>query len=309
MVSIDLISGFLGAGKTTFCNLLLKHYMETGAKPVYIVNEFGQTGLDADIIKADGFEAVEMFGGCICCTLKGEVSVAIIKVIEAFSPTHIVFEPSGIFIFDDFFDILKVPEIKQKCVIGNVLTIVDGVNFTYAKAMFGNFLYNQIKNAPTLVISKLEKSRCAPDELVADLRNINPEAFIMAKKWEQFSSEDFKALLTDRKGMVFNYPEHIHGRFQSATVKPPEPFSQEALDELCDMSVSGVFGDLFRVKGVLNTAGGPILLNIAREDVSIEYFKGYSESTLTFIGITVDKCEIEHFLSTAAQMPDCSGPS
>jgi len=297
MISIDLVTGFLGAGKTTFCSILLKYYIEKGARPVYIVNEFGQTGLDAEIIKSDGFEAVEMFGGCICCTLKGEVSVAIIKVIEAFSPTHIVFEPSGIFIFDEFFDIFKQPEIKSKCELGNVITIIDGVNFNYSKAMFGSFIYNQIKNAPTLVISKLEKKQYAADELIADLRNINSDAFIMAKVWAEFSSDEFELLLTERMGMYFDHPDHIHANFQSITFEPDAQISQEKLDEFTDLCISGVFGDLYRVKGILKTGFGQILLNIASEDVNIEHFKGYSEETLTFIGKNVNKGEIEKFFN------------
>ena len=296
MISIDLVSGFLGAGKTTFCNYLLKHYMDIGAKPVYIVNEFGHVGLDADIIEADGFQAVEMHGGCICCTLKGEVASSVIKVIEAFSPTHIVFEPSGIFIFDDFFDILTEPGIVERCKIGNVITIVDGVNFEYSKAMFGSFLYNQIKNAPTLILSKLEKKQYDPDELVADLRNINPDAFIMAKQWIAFNKDDWNQILSSRSGMVFNHPEHFHGRFESYTAKPTEKFTQERLDELCDLILSGVFGELFRIKGVLNTENEPILLNIAGKDINIEAFLGYSEPTLTFIGVSVNQETVDEFL-------------
>ena len=73
MINIDIVSGFLGAGKTTFANMLLRYYINSGLRPVYIVNEFGKTGLDAEIIKADGFEAVEIEGGCICCTLEDDI--------------------------------------------------------------------------------------------------------------------------------------------------------------------------------------------------------------------------------------------
>ena len=124
MVKIDLISGFLGVGKTTFANMLLRYYMDHGKKPVYIVNEFGETGLDADIIKADGFEAVEVFGGCICCTLKNDITIAIDDVIKTFSPDIIVFEPSGVFIVDSFYDILKDETIEDKCEQGNSVRVV-----------------------------------------------------------------------------------------------------------------------------------------------------------------------------------------
>ena len=132
MVKLDMISGFLGAGKTTFSSLLLRHYMNQSLRPVYIVNEFGKAGLDADIIKSDGFEAIEMEGGCICCTLKDDVSTAIIRIIDTFAPTNIVFEPSGIFVFSNFFDIFKDPEINKRREMGSVITIIDSLNFTAA---------------------------------------------------------------------------------------------------------------------------------------------------------------------------------
>ncbi|MCL2227877.1 MAG: GTP-binding protein [Oscillospiraceae bacterium] len=296
MIQVDIISGFLGAGKTTFANMLLKHYMRSGARPVFIVNEFGQTGLDAEIIKAEGFEAVELEGGCICCTLKGQVSVAMLSVVEAFSPTHIVFEPSGIFIFDDFFDVLKEEGVRGKCELGNALTIVDGVNFSYTKAMYGSFLYNQIKNAAVLILSKLEKTQHDPDELIADLRNINPDSFIMAKKWQELRDEDFELLLSERKGMYFDHPEHLHSHFQTVTLKPRNPFSQERVNKLADLCVSGAFGDVFRAKGILTVDSRATLLNIARGDVTIETFKGYSEETLTLIGNKINKKAVKAFL-------------
>jgi len=77
MIKLDIISGFLGAGKTTFCNKILRHYLDCGLRPVFIVNEFGKTSLDAEIIKADGFDALEIEGGCICCTLKDDIAASV----------------------------------------------------------------------------------------------------------------------------------------------------------------------------------------------------------------------------------------
>jgi G3E family GTPase len=297
MVKIDLISGFLGVGKTTFANMLLRYYIDHGKKPVYIVNEFGQTGLDADIIKTDGFEAVEIFGGCICCTLKNDTIIAIEKVINTFSPDNIVFEPSGVFIFDSFFEVLNHETIKDKCELGNVFTIVDSVNFTFSKAVYGNFIYNQIKNSKVILLSKLEKTKNDVDEIICDIKNISPDAFIMSKIWKDWDTADFELLLSQEKPLRLHHHAHHHSELRSVTVKPEKPFTQDKIDSFIASCKSGVFGDLCRVKGILMTEDGPVLLNIAVQDVTLTAFKTLAEPTLTLIGNTVNEEEIVKFLN------------
>jgi G3E family GTPase len=298
MVKIDLLSGFLGAGKTTFANLLLRYYMNAGLRPVYIVNEFGKTGLDADIIKADGFDAMEIEGGCICCSLKEDVATAVIEVIETFSPTNIVFEPSGIFIFDNFFEMLKRPEIGEKCEIGTIITVVDGVNFSFAKATYGNFIYNQIKNAPILLLSKLEKTTQSVDELIADVKNINPDALVISKIWSEWDTADFDFVINQRKGLPAQHHAHSHSNLRSTSVKLKEVFTQQKIDTLIDRCKSGDFGNLYRVKGIIVTNEHPVLLNIAVHDVTLTKFKGIPEPTLTFIGESVNEEAIVDFIKT-----------
>jgi len=296
MVKLDIISGFLGAGKTTFVNKLLKYYMDSGLKPVCIVNEFGQTGLDAQIIEADGFSAIELEGGCVCCTLKDDISGALIEVIDTFSPTNIVFEPSGIFVFDNFFDILKQPELQQRCEIGSVVTVVDSVNFSFSKAMFGSFIYNQIKNSPAILLSKLEKpERQDVDELMCDIKNINPDTYVAAKVWSEWSGDDFAALL-GHGAPAEEHHAHHHSHLHSTTISPAESFTQEKLDTLIDRCINGDFGDIFRVKGILDVNGERILLNIAMRDVTVTKFVGPNPQTLTFIGDSIRERRILKFI-------------
>ena len=296
MVKIDIISGFLGVGKTTFANMLLRRYMNSGLRPVYIVNEFGQTGFDAEIIKADGFDAIEIEGGCICCTLKDDIGAAIIKVINTFSPTNIVFEPSGIFIFDNFIDILKEPDINKKCDVGNVFTIVDSVNFTFSKAKYGSFIYNQIKNASIILLSKLEKTRHNAEEIICDIKNINPDAFIMSKIWSDWDGGDFEHLAAQQNYPRMDHHAHHHSNLHSITIKPDMPFTQDKLDRFLACCQSGVFGELCRVKGIVKLENRLVLLNIAMQDVVQTEFKGISEPSLTFIGQAVKEKEICRFL-------------
>jgi len=299
MIKLDIISGFLGAGKTTFVNKLLKHYIDSGLKPVCIVNEFGETGLDAQIIEADGFRAVEIEGGCICCTLKDDISVSLIEVIKEFSPTNIVFEPSGIFIFDNFFDILKIEELKNLCEVGSIITVVDSVNFSFSRAMFGGFIYNQIKNSPVIVLSKLEKPESkGVEELTCDIKNINPNAVIISKVWADWNDDDFGQVLSRQGKVEIEHRAKHHSFLKSETVDPLEPFTQERLDELIKLCVAGKFGSVCRVKGILEVEGRRILLNIAMKDVTVADFRGPNPQTLTFIGDRIKKKKIDKFFQT-----------
>ena len=297
MVKIDIISGFLGAGKTTFSNMLLRHYMNAGLRPVYIVNEFGETGLDAEIIQGEGFQAIEVDGGCICCTLQYDIAISIKEVIAAFSPTNIVFEPCGIFIFDNFFDMLKQPGLYETCEVQNVITIVDSVNFTLARAAYGSFIYNQIKNAEIILLSKLERTTQDVEELLCDVKNINLGACIISKIFSHWDAADFEFLLNQAKSLRKEHRAHQHNNFKTLTVKLEQPFTQEKLDQFVSSCTSGAFGDLVRVKGVVQTDAHRILVNIAMQDAVLAEFKRMAESSMTFVGKKLKKREILRFLA------------
>ena len=277
-------------------NMMLRYYISSGLRPVYIVNEFGKTGLDAEIIKADGFEAVEIEGGCICCTLKDDIGVAVAKVIEAFSPTNIVFEPSGIFIFDNFTDILKQPQLQGKCEIKNIFTVVDSVNFSHAKAIYGSFIYNQIKNAPVIILSKLEKNHTNTDEIICDIKNINPNAIIFSKIFAEWDNSDFTELLDKYRAPEVGYRSHGHNKFKTLSIAAKSDFTQEKINELALKCSQGVFGDICRVKGVVRLDGVYTLINISFNYVTISKFKGVTERSLTFIGGSINKKNTVDFI-------------
>jgi len=286
MVRFDIISGFLGAGKTTFANLLLRHYMNQGLKPVYIVNEFGQTGLDAQIIESEGFESMEMEGGCICCTLKNDVATTIDEVIKRFAPDIIVFEPSGVFIFNNFLEIID----RNKCEIGNIFTIVDSINFDSSKNLYGSFIYNQIKNAPLIILSKLEKCEQKLQELICDILNINPTAYITTQKWADL---DLAQLLDVEKEAPQNTEgKHSH-KLQTITIPMPNELKFADIEAIIQKQKHRHWGDVYRIKGILIVDSQRMLLNIASDEAECKPYKGYAEPSLTFIGNEVyfDKIE------------------
>lgn len=296
MIKIDIVSGFLGAGKTTFSNMLLRYYMDLELRPVYIVNEFGEIGLDADIIKAKGFEAVEIDGGCICCTLKDDIATAIIEVINTFSPTNIVFEPSGIFIFDNFLDIFKETEIADNCEIGSVFTVVDSINYAFSKATYEGFIYNQIKNASIIVLSKLERSKCDVDEIISDVKNINPNALIMSKVWREIDGKDLELLLNSPKLEMTNHYSHSHSNLNSLTIKSDREFTRADIDKLISNCVTQKFGTICRVKGFVKTTFRSFLINVTSQDVVLQENNSVFDSRLTFIGEEINEQEISTFL-------------
>jgi len=293
MTKIDVISGFLGAGKTTFSSILLKYYLKKGLTPVYIANEFGQAVIDAQIIESKGFKALKIEGGCICCSLKNDVSNTVAWAMETFCPDVIVFEPSGIFVFNNFIDVIKSDKLRGKCEIGNVFTIVDGVNFNATKALYGSFIYNQIRNASILLVSKLELLDRDPNELICDIRNINPDGFLTAKVWDSLDDEWFDGL---SDSPIPNVPGNHSHTIQTQTITP-RPITQDELDCFIKLQETGKWGDIYRIKGLLMVDGSFKHLNMALKSADVTDYKGLGDATITIVGNAINKEAIREFFT------------
>lgn len=289
-VSLDIISGFLGAGKTTFVNKLLKFYQKKSLTPIYIVNEFGKIGLDSNIIEHEGFTSLEIEGGCVCCTLKDDVTSALKNVIKTYHPTNIVFEPSGIFIFDNFIDIMKDDFLSRTCEITNVITIIDSINYKKNPIISGSFIDNQIKNAQTLIISKLEKFSGNLPEIVCDLKNSNQLAQIVAKQWSELTDLDFQSIISNNNDLIAiksNSHSH-HIKLQTLTIENNLNFTDFNINSLKTKLQSRFFGDVIRVKGYLIKDNKIMLCNIVFDEVVLKDIKYSEDIRLTFIGHNLD---------------------
>jgi G3E family GTPase len=287
MADIDIITGFLGAGKTTFANLLLNEYLLKNERAVFIVNEFGKTSLDAELIKKEGFDTVALSNGCICCSLKNDLALSLKQIIKTFNPTKIVFETSGIFIFNQFEDILKDEFLKDNCTISRTITIVDSINYKRSSLAAGGFLYNQIKNSSMLVISKLERFSGGVSEIICDLKNINPQAVIMAEPWNE---KDFikKVLSAHAAFGGISTTDKNHALMDSLTIVSIKDFTNEGFYELKNEILREKFGRIFRVKGTIRIEGEVYLLNIAMDDIVLKKAAQGARPILTFIGDKID---------------------
>ncbi len=189
MTKVDIISGFLGAGKTTFIKQLIEQVF-TGEKLVLIENEFGEIGIDGGFLKDAGIEITEMNSGCICCTLVGDFSKALQKVLEDYRPDRVLIEPSGVGKLSDIVKAIEKVKKNAEIEIGGKITVVDGKNAKLYLKNFGEFFEDQVKHASTIVVSRTQMmTNEKVEECVRMLRDENGDAAIITTPWERLGKE------------------------------------------------------------------------------------------------------------------------
>ena len=189
MTKIDIFSGFLGAGKTTLIRKLIKEAYQ-GEKLVLIENEFGEIAIDGGFLKDAGVEITEMNSGCICCTLVGDFTKALKKVMEDFSPDRIIIEPSGVGKLSDV--AAAVEQVEGACV-GCKLTVVDAGKCRMYMRNFGEFFNDQVENADLIVMSRTDTA--AESKILAAvelLKKLNDRAGLISTPWDKLDGRLIK---------------------------------------------------------------------------------------------------------------------
>lgn len=181
MTKIDIISGFLGSGKTTLIRKLLNETLKN-EKVVLIENEFGEIDVDSDFLKDTSIEIKSINAGCICCSLQGDFEEALKKVIETYNPDRIIIEPSGV---GKLSDVTKAVKTVEEAKINALCTIVDARKCKIYAKNFKEFFNDQIKAATCIIMSKTQTiSEEKLKEAYAIIKEINPEARIMTTAWD-----------------------------------------------------------------------------------------------------------------------------
>lgn len=190
MTKIDIISGFLGAGKTTLIKKLLGEAYQ-GEKLVLIENEFGEISIDGGFLKDSGIQISEMSSGCICCSLVGDFSKALKDVQQQFHPDRILIEPSGVGKLSDVIaavqnTVAEAPELE----LNSFVTVADASKVKVYMKNFGEFYNNQVESAGTIILSRTQKLSAEKlDAAVAMLREKNPDAAILTTPWDQLDGK------------------------------------------------------------------------------------------------------------------------
>ena len=220
MTKIDIISGFLGAGKTTFIKKMLEEVF-SGEKVVLVENEYGEVGIDGGFLKDAGIEITEMNSGCICCTLVGDFSKALVKVLDEYKPDRVIIEPSGVGKLSDVARAIEDVKKDADIEIEGRITIVDGKKAKMYLKNFGEFFKDQVEHASTIVVSR---TQMMTDEKVEDcvkmLREENEKAAIISTPWDQLGKEaiqhalhagaEIEGLFEDKEGHGHHEHHHDH---------------------------------------------------------------------------------------------------
>ena len=213
MTKVDIISGFLGAGKTTFIKKLLSDVW-AGEKLVLIENEFGEIGIDGGFLKDAGIEITEMNSGCICCTLVGDFSKALVKVLDEYHPDRVIIEPSGVGKLSDVARAIEAVEKDADIEIDGRITVVDGKKAKMYMKNFGEFFKDQVEHASTIVVSRTQMMTDEKvEECVHTLREENAEATIISTPWDELGKEAISHALTkgaEIESLFEDHEDHDH---------------------------------------------------------------------------------------------------
>lgn len=285
MTKVDIISGFLGAGKTTFIKLLIENVF-AGEKLVLIENEFGEIGIDGGFLKDAGIEITEMNSGCICCTLVGDFSKALRKVIEEYHPDRVLIEPSGVGKLSDVSKAIEHVKKEADIEIEGRITIVDGKKAKLYLKNFGEFFKDQVAYANTIVVSRTQMMEDhSIEECVKMLREENKEASIISTSWDKLSKEaiehalspdtQLEGIFEEEKCPVCSHEHHHEGAcgcghehhhhhhhhadeiFTSWGQETAHKYTEEELDFLLKaLSETEGYGTILRAKGIVEMENG-----------------------------------------------------
>ncbi|MBQ8802583.1 MAG: GTP-binding protein [Tyzzerella sp.] len=210
MTKVDIISGFLGAGKTTFIKQLINQ-VYAGQKLVLIENEFGEIGIDGGFLQDAGIEITEMNSGCICCTLVGDFSKALKKVIDEYHPDRVIIEPSGVGKLSDVVKAVEDVKADADIEICAKIAVVDGKKAKLYLKNFGEFFQDQVAHASTIVISRTQMMTDEKiEERVHLLRHENENATIISTPWDQLEGEAIRHALEHDELHMHHEHEHEH---------------------------------------------------------------------------------------------------
>lgn len=195
MTKVDIISGFLGAGKTTLISKLLKEALPD-EQIVLIENEFGEIGIDGGFLKDSGVEIREMNSGCICCSLVGDFGTSLKEVVDKYHPDRIIIEPSGVGKLSDVIKAVKDLHIENEIRLNSASTVADASKVKMYMKNFGEFFNNQIEHAGTIILSRTQNvSEDKLKKAIEMIRSLNADAHIITTPWDSLDGKQILAAM------------------------------------------------------------------------------------------------------------------
>ncbi|MCD7857478.1 MAG: GTP-binding protein [Clostridiales bacterium] len=210
MTTIDIISGFLGAGKTTLIKKLINEAY-AGQKLVLIENEFGEIGIDGGFLQDAGIQITEMNAGCICCSLVGDFSTALREALDQYHPDRILIEPSGVGKLSDVSTAVGRVAEETGMVLGSAVTVVNAKRCKTYMKNFGEFFIDQVAHAGTIILSRTQDmTEEKLVEVTAPLREKNPEATIITTPWDELTGEQMLSAIAGGNSLADELMRQLH---------------------------------------------------------------------------------------------------
>ena len=318
MTKVNIISGFLGAGKTTLIKKLLKEAF-VNEQVVLIENEFGEIGVDGGFMKEAGIEIKEMNSGCICCSLVGDFEESLKEVVNTYHPDRVIIEPSGV---GKLSDIVKAVEKVHDDVhlhIDGTLTVVDAKKVKMYQKNFGEFYNDQLEEAQVILMSHTQNvSQEKLEQAIALIREHNDHAKIVTTDWDKLDADDILRLV-DAEDWVFDmHEDHHHDHeccchehhhhdeecscghhhhhhadevFETWGLETANAFNVETVKTVLDgLANSTQYGNVIRAKGIVETVDGTWLyFDVVPEEVEVREGKASHMSRICVIGTDLDR--------------------
>ncbi len=315
---IYVISGFLGAGKTTLIQKLLKEAFQN-EKVILIENDFGDISVDAALLKSGSVEVREITSGCICCSLSGDFIKALKEVLDRFHPDKIIIEPSGVGKLSDIIKACSHPLIRPLAKVKLKITVADVKRCRIYLDNFGEFFEDQIQNADVILLSRTE---AFPDKVNAArelIRDLNARSVILSKPWDRMNAAEFLYPGQDSRQIRQRNPEsrsvsmphslHSHGSckhehhgscghnhpaeevFDTVTIRTGRIFSMEDLKARVSAMEQNERGTVLRAKGIVQGTSGYINLQYLPGDIRITQCAAAGDM-LCIIGQNLDRREL-----------------
>ncbi|HOO28625.1 MAG TPA: GTP-binding protein [Lachnospiraceae bacterium] len=268
---MDIISGFLGAGKTTLIKKLLEEAF-ADENVVLIENEFGEVGIDGPLLKEYGVEIREMNSGCICCTIAGDFSLALKELLAMYHPDRIIIEPSGVGKLSDVIGGCKKYLKDGEVELNMCITVIDALKYRVYLKNFTEFYKNQLEHAKTIILSRTRNTSSKVIEAVlADILNYNPKAHVVTTDWNDLSGRKIVDLaeiaeeiqgLSDllkqsacgcaHEGGMHHHADEVFRVWGTETAKM---FTRDRLEEILH-GLKDTEGTVLRAKGIVGTEDG-----------------------------------------------------
>lgn len=312
---VNLLFGFLGSGKTTLAKHLLAN-RSRDMKTAVIVNEFGEVGVDGDILKGDNVDVVELNSGCLCCTLRGSLMMAVEELRDKAKVERVIVEATGIAQPGELLETLADSSLREGFDVGPLVTVVDVFKFPKLLSMLGDFYIDQIENADIIVVNKIDLvSPALLEEATRQVRELNPDAdLIFAEQGrvnpEQLFEKHRDGVLEKSSGDVTvgdhrpMHDSHDHDHDPHADA-PAQSFVVRGAGNATSAGVKRFFEGLpdsvWRAKGFLHIDGKPSLLQYSLGQLEITPAQESWGESLVFIGSRMDRPAVEAGFAQASR--------